>query len=283
MSIFRHPVRSLLFGLLALYLFIYPGSLVLVALDRVPVWGTWMGGAMLIMLGTIMGLWLVVNYGRRGMVATALILFISWFIEHLGSTTGFPFGSYSYTDVLQPKIIGMVPLAIPFAWLLVVPAAVGVTERLLEKGGRVGIATKVMMAASFALLLDVTIEPFAVHINNYWTWEYAGGYYGIPMSNFVAWWFTSLILAIVMLTLIVPRHEWGGRKGLAEVRRARVLPWLPPLLYVLNLTMFVFGNLGHGQWAAAAIGTLILAYLAFDWFEPGLVRWVLGKRRESGT
>lgn len=302
MSHLGSRLRPLLIGLLGFYLFLYPGSLVLVALDRVPVWGTWIGGALLILLGLLMGVWMIANYAWRGALAAALIVLISWAVEHIGATTGFPFGTYSYTDVLQPKLFGVVPLAIPFAWLLVVPAAVGVTEWLIGKGvkagrvgGRVSLTTKVLTAASFALLLDVTIEPFAVHVNNYWVWEYAGGYYGIPMSNFVAWWVTSLLLAWVMLTLITPRRSTNRSDKKAYASRfdadatlpypqpALLMPWLPVTLYVLNLTMFVVVNLAHGQGAAAAIGALILAYLAFDRFEPGLVRWVLGGRRQSGT
>lgn len=280
MSPFVTRLRHALVGFLGIYLFIYPGALVLVALDQVPVWGTWIGGALLILLGLLTGLWLVANYGWRGGLGAGLIFIISWFVEHLGATTGFPFGTYSYTDVLQPKL-GVVPLAIPFAWILVVTSAVGVTERLLEKGrravaarGRVSL-TKVLTAASFALLLDVTIEPFAVHINNYWVWQYAGGYYGIPMSNFVAWWVTSLLLAWILLALIEPVRYARRGGGEAAERQALVFSWLPQTLYVLNLVMFVVVNLSHGQVAAAAIGGLILAYLAFDRFEPGLVRWVM--------
>ncbi len=285
-----HRLRPLLYGLLGLYLFIYPGSLVLVALDRVPVWGTWMGGAMLILLGTIMAVWMTANYGRFGALAALSILVLSWMVEHIGSITGFPFGSYTYTDVLQPKLFGVVPLAIPFAWLLVVPAAVGVTERVIERRGiseptamRMTL-TKVLTAASFAVLLDVTIEPFAVHINNYWVWSYAGGYYGIPASNFVAWWVTSLLLAWVMLWFCdrASRQRVWTASGTDIVRgnAPALLAWVPIALYVLNLTMFVVVNLSHGQVAAAAIGSLIMIFLLFDWFEPVLVRWVFDVEAE---
>jgi hypothetical protein len=65
-----------------------------------------------------------------------------------------------------------------------------------------------------------------------------------------------------------------------------MLTWLPSALYLLNLTMFVLVNLAHGQIGAAAIGVLILAYLIFEWIEPGLRRWILGvqaNRRQPGA
>jgi bisanhydrobacterioruberin hydratase len=270
-------LRPLLGLFLAVYLLLYPGSLVLVALDRVPVWGTWMGGALLIWQGALMGLWLMANYGRRGAIAAGLVLFLSWAIEHIGATTGFPFGSYSYTDRLAPQIFGIVPLAIPFAWLLIVTAAMGVSEQVLEKGDRPVSAdlrmrtTKVLTAASFALLLDVTIEPFAVHINQYWVWQAGAsysGYYGIPASNFVAWWVTSLVLVWVMLRLRQSRAQ-AIMRGEITVQPV-VMPWLPVSLYLANLTMFVVVNLARGQEIAALIGGLILLFLAADWAWPRL-------------
>ena len=242
-------LRPLLLVLFGVYLAVYPGSTLLVALDRVPHWGAWMGGALLIVQGALMGLWLVANDGRRGALVAAVILLLSWAVEHLGVTTGFPFGSYGYTAALEPKVVGVVPLAIPFAWLLVVPAAVGMAERLVTRGGAL---VQMLVAALLALLLDVTIEPVAVHINGYWVWREAGFYYGVPASNFVAWWLTSLLLVGVLLRLCGPRRHAPG---------ATLLPLLPAALYALNLLMFVLVNLAHSQRLAAAIGLVLLGWL----------------------
>lgn len=254
--------------LLGVYLFLYPGSIILVALDRVPVWATWMGGALLIIQGSLMGIWLCLNYERWGLTASALILFLAWLVEHIGATTGFPFGTYTYTDVLRPQILGVVPLAIPFAWLLIVGTAVGTGEHILDQAGRpphsdVRVSvTKVLMAASLALLLDVTIEPFAVNINHYWVWNDSGHstYYGIPTSNFAAWWVTSVILVLVLLN----RRRAAALAHMerpTQIRLRSFWPWLPLTLYLTNLIMFVLVNMARGQEMAASIGALILAFL----------------------
>jgi uncharacterized membrane protein len=283
-------LRIVLYALLGIYVLLYPGSITLVALDRVPVWGTWMGGALLILQGTLMAAWLTINFGRWGLNAALLILLLSWAVEHLGATTGFPFGSYTYTDVLQPQIFGVVPLAIPFAWLLIVPAALGAGELLFarDRGDVAGAArvslTKVMMAASFALLLDVTIEPFAVNINRYWVWGDASGstYYGIPMSNFVAWWVTSLLLSWVLLWQRSAAAR-AVRYGPVAAGRAAVWPWLPLALYLSNLTMFVVVNLARGQASAALIGTAIMLVLAGAWLLPRAVRRIRQASEEAGA
>lgn len=276
----RARLRFVVSSLFIFYLFLYPGSITLVALDRVPVWGTWMGGALLILQGGIAGLWMTVNFGRWGAVASLWVLFLSWFVEHVGATTGFPFGTYTYTDVLQPQIFGVVPLAIPFAWLLIVTAAVGVGELILgrESNGRRVSATKVLTAASFALLLDVTIEPFAVHINHYWVWSDSpqGSYYGIPASNFIAWFFTSLLLSWVVLSC----RAWAARARPVEQPQP-FWPLLPVALYLTNLTMFLVVNLARGQGMAAAIGGLVLLALSCHWGLPRLLRLLRGAGHES--
>jgi putative membrane protein len=279
-------LRFVLAAFFAFYLFLYPWSITLVALDRVPVWGSWMGGALLILQGTLAGLWLTVNFGRRGAIAAAWVLFLSWLVEHVGATTGFPFGAYSYTGVLQPQVLGVVPVAIPFAWLLIVTAAVGTGELVLGREGgahhpgrRVNI-TKILTAASFALLLDVTIEPFAVHVNHYWVWTESAqpAYYGIPASNFVAWFFTSLLLSWVVLL-----YRARARAARPTTRLRPSWPWLPVTLYLSNLTMFLVVNLARGQEAAAVIGGLLLLALACYLLLPRLVRLLSGAEQESGA
>ena len=64
--------------------------------------------------------------GWKWALRTALpVLPLAWLVEFIGSHTGFPFGRYSYTPVLQPQL-GGVPLLIPLAWLMMLPPAWGV-------------------------------------------------------------------------------------------------------------------------------------------------------------
>lgn len=276
-------LRPVMIVLLGIYLSVWPGSTLLVALDRVPAWGTWMGGALLILQGLLMNLWLVANHGRRGVLAACCIFVISWAVEYLGVTTGFPFGSYGYTNALLPKLGGVVPLAIPFAWLLVVPAAVGTAERLLGKNWsqRWYPLLKVVTAASLALLLDMTIEPVAVHINGYWVWLDGGTYYGVPVSNFVAWWATS-VLIITCVLLLIRAPFIGTARTHGHSRAIPMLPHLPLILYLLNLLMFVLVNLAHSQLLAAAIGALLLSALAAYILSESRKQKVGDVRRYSG-
>ncbi|MFL5803127.1 MAG: carotenoid biosynthesis protein, partial [Roseiflexaceae bacterium] len=105
--------HRLALALFLLYLALFPGSTIVVALGQVPAWGAWMGGALLLLQAAIVLCWLVGGYGRHGGLVAALVFLLSWGAEQLGATTGWPFGRYRYTGALQPRLPGAVPLAIP--------------------------------------------------------------------------------------------------------------------------------------------------------------------------
>ena len=227
-------------ALLGLYLFIYVWSVPMLMLDLVPVWGSGMGGFLLILQGALVGLWLVRAAGRRGAVAAGVILGGSYLLEYVGVTRGVPFGQYQYTTTLGLQVGGAVPLAIPFAWLMVVPGAVMLVARL----GRAVVV--VPLAALLALLLDVLIEPVAAYVTGYWQWVASGPFYGVPTANFLAWGGAALVLAS-LLWLIVP-----------GLHRAVPAGWLPPLLFMLNALQFTLVNAAHGYWWSVLAGGLLL-------------------------
>ena len=244
----RRSLRQIILLLLAVYLFIYVFAVPMLMLDLVPAWGTWMGGFLLILQGSLLTLWLAANAGARGWLAAAGIGGLSWAVEHLGVTTGWPFGPYSYTGMLGWKLGGVVPLPIPFAWLLVIPAAIGAARWLLPaRTSRIWLA---LLAPLLALALDLLLEPVAAYIMDYWHWLDSGPYYGVPTANFIAWGVTALVLTLLTLVL-------GGKR----LRDPAVLPDVPVLLYLLNLVQFTLVDLVYGYVWAALIGVVVSAPL----------------------
>ncbi len=239
------PRDRWLIGGLAVYLFIYTFAVPMLMLDLVPAWGRGMGGALLILQGGLVGGWLVRGAGWRGAVAAGCISAGGFVVEYVGVTTGWPFGPYQYTPVLGWQLAGAVPLAIPFAWLLVVPTSLAVA-RWLVGGWRC-----VALAAALALVLDLLIEPVAAYVVGYWQWEAPGRYYGVPTANFVAWATTALVLAALTWALVGRR--WAQMP----------LAWLPPLLYGLNVLQFWLVDLAYGYWWAVALGAAVLGLLGW--------------------
>lgn len=254
--------RRLGLALFLAYLAVFPGSTLTVALDRVPAWGQWMGGALLLAQGASVALWLAGSYGRRGALAAALVALLGWGVEHLGVTSGLPFGSYRYTDALQPQLLGVVPLAIPAAWLMAALGAWQLARRQAAADGWRAVAG----AATLVLLLDLQIETVATKINAYWVWEARGPYYGVPTINFVAWWLVGAAMALVVARALPtqpdPRAEGQPSTGATATLIRRAWPHIPALLYLLSTLMFTVVNLARGYPLAGLVGLATLLWAA---------------------
>jgi putative membrane protein len=244
-------LRQAIVLLLGIYLFIYVFAVPMLVFELVPVWGTGMGGFLLILQGSLLALWLTANAGGRGLLAAICIAVISWAVEHRGVTTGLPFGRYSYTDVLGWKFDGSVPLPIPFAWLLVVPAAIGAARLLLPDHTRHPIGL-LIGAPLLALVLDLLLEPVAAYITGYWQWLDSGPYYGVPTANFLAWGALALLLTLLTIGLC-------GRR----ITEAALLPAVPALLYTLNLLQFALVDLAYGFFVPALLGATVALMIAW--------------------
>jgi putative membrane protein len=202
--------------------------------------------------------------------ASLLILFLSWAAEQIGTTTGLPFGKYTYTAVLIPKVFDIVPLPIPFAWLLVVPATLATAEDLWFSQTSTSLGScfqKALGAAFLALLLDTTIEPVAFHISKYWIWHETGFYYGVPLKNFISWGGLSFLLTLILLFFLKNRSI---QVSITTFSSSKAFPWLPMLLYFLNLVLFTLVNLTQQQFIAAAVGLISLSFLLFWWLRAHL-------------
>ncbi len=122
------------------------------------------------------------------MRALAVVLIGAWLIEYIGSTTGLPFGAYHYTEQLQPQL-GGVPLLIPLAWLMMLPAAWTVAA-LLAPHNRIAFTA---VAGAALTAWDLFLDPQMVAWG-FWTWHTPGGYFGIPWLNFLGWFASGMLL-----------------------------------------------------------------------------------------
>lgn len=135
----------------------------------------------------------------RLLLLLLLVLPATWFVERIGSTTGWPFGDYHYTARLVPQI-GGVPAIIPFAWLMMLPPAWAVAGRIV--GQRSGWRFAAVSGLAF-MAWDLFLDPQMVAWG-YWVWNdphpWLGGYFGIPWINFGGW-----ALSATLITALVTR------------------------------------------------------------------------------
>lgn len=130
----------------------------------------------------------------------ALFLFgsgalISLIAEALGASTGILFGNYSYTDQLGYKLFGLVPWLIPIAWCSMLYLAWHVAWGSVKPHAPrfISQALHITTAALAITAWDLSLDPRMVQ-DGYWVWHQGGPYFGIPISNYVGWFVTALVI-----------------------------------------------------------------------------------------
>lgn len=187
---------------------------------------------------------------RRTLRAVAIVLPLTWLIEFVGSTTGVPFGVYTYTDALQPQL-GHVPLLIPMAWLMMLPPAWAVASAVVGEKKRVPF---VLVSALAFTAWDLFLDPQMVGWG-YWVWSYPGPYFGIPLVNFGGW-----LLASALVTAAV---------------RPRELPVVPLLaIYTVTWILQLIGQLFFWQMPGPALvgGTAMGLFVIAAWRRTKMPR-----------
>jgi putative membrane protein len=171
------------------------------------------------------------RYGWRHFVMFFILTFvISWSYETISILTGFPFGHYVYTDKLGPKL-WLVPLLIMPAYFAMGYIAWTLGHVLLDrfddrlKGAEVVL---VPVLASFVMVMwDLCIDPASSTITGAWIWRDGGGYFGVPLVNFLGWYLCVFTIYLVFALYLQRSGEWHRAPNLDE----RSTWTLPALMY----------------------------------------------------
>jgi uncharacterized membrane protein len=178
---------------------------------------------------------------RKTLIFFAAATTISLSMELLGTSTGFPFGAYSYASFLGFKIADRVPYSIPLSWFYMgftcfILANMIVTRWRLRRRS----AWSLALGAYFLTVWDLALDPaMASHYLplHFWIWHETGPYFGMPMRNLVGWSATGLAF------MGISRLFWR-----ADLDAQRIPAWLPFGLYVANVGFATALNLDAGLW-----------------------------------
>jgi len=137
------------------------------------------------------------RYHWSGIVIFIVIcLVVSNILENTSILTGFPFGHYHYTDALGPKLF-LVPLVIGLAYFSTGYLAWVLSTILIGDVRRKSSAFTtfaVPFIASFLMVVwDLCFDPTSSTIQQWWIWEQGGGYFGVPITNYLGWFFTVYV------------------------------------------------------------------------------------------
>src|SRR5437588_909331 len=138
-----------------------------------------------------------VRYQWSGIITfLVMCLVVSNLLENTSILTGFPFGHYYYTSDLGPKLF-LVPLVIGLAYfgtgyLAWVLATVLIGE-VRPKGSAFTTFTVPFIASFMMVAWDLGMDPTSSTIRHLWIWEQGGGYFGVPLTNYLGWFFTVYV------------------------------------------------------------------------------------------
>ncbi|WP_284639926.1 carotenoid biosynthesis protein [Paenibacillus silviterrae] len=282
-------LRSWSNGITVLYVLWFLCGYILITGDLLPAWLEWANSFYLILGGVTAGIWYIGRYGvRQALILIVVCASISYTAEWIGVHTGRWFGSYSYGPSFAPLVFG-VPLAIPFAWimLLVIAKAFAPVKagRKLWKGLTVQQALSpdkesllrsrrrarrrhfwlpAVWAAIMVTSMDLLLDPVASQ-KRYWSWAAPDhgtptlpDFYSVPLSNFVCW----LVTALLIINIINFLHdEYFDREAGRSSAYGPFIPWL--LLLTLE-SLFLTLALRTGLWWAAGANVALLSIL-FLW------------------
>ncbi len=168
---------------------------------------------------------------------------ISLCSELIGTTSGYPFGNYAYTEFLGYKVAGHVPFSIPLSWFYV-GFACYVLGALIADRFKLAPpwAWGVGLGVWFLTVWDLVLDPAMAHADlavKFWEWSDTGPYFGMPIQNFVGWSATGLVY------MVLSRLAWNAD---LDAARERVPALFPFVVYVANTVFAAAVSASVGLW-----------------------------------
>lgn len=259
-------VLSMAFGLAGL-LWVMPHPEILEYLPAGSTMYRWSmagGGVVYILLGTAA----VSLYAYRTLGLKALLTFlvpaiaVSLSSELSGTSTGFPFGDYSYLNGLGYKIAGLVPFTIPLSWFYL-----GISSYLLARGGLMGLRSswwRQMVAIAIGALLlmswDFVLDPaMSQTAMPFWYWHQPGAFFGMPYENFAGWFLTGMVFMSIAALF------WRSNDRVKGLSKENLT--LPLTVYLANFAFAMFMSLAAGIFIPVLLGLVVGA-------TPAVVCWL---------
>lgn len=148
---------------------------------------------------------------RTAWIFLALAAPIGWFAEQMGSTFGWFFGSYTYTDVLGPRL-GDVPLVIPLMWFGLCHVGFVMASLVLWRqpappraGWKTGALTA-LMGAMVVTAFDLGADPYFVYVLKAWIMaEKDGDWFGETVRGFEGWMLVSFVIVALFQAIARPK------------------------------------------------------------------------------
>jgi putative membrane protein len=195
------------------------------------------------------------RYGLNGVLVFLLLTSLVGFsMENLSIAGGSPFDQYHYTNFFRAPMIGRVPLDVGVLYFGMGYTAWVIGNILLDKADtrldqRFNLIALPVIAAFVLAMWDVVLDPTSSTINNVWIWHNSGGYFGVPLTNFIGWFVVAYLFFQGFALHLAARARHTPIRTNPDGKRY----WLPPVVLYLLVgaghvaTYFISPNTEHAD------------------------------------
>lgn len=198
---------------------------------------------------------------RKALIFLVVTSVTGFLAEILGTSTGFPFGKYYYTNFLGPKVLG-VPEVVPLVWFVIAYLTFSIARKTVraQTTTQSALAKLALLTAFGAVAWDFMVDPM---FSSYGYWVWTGQFLplpkldGIPLTNFVGW------FVLVTLMLAIYLRSSNSNKNL--IQRENTLD--SRLAYILLLVDGTIANWALGNYLVIALGIFaMLSFIAISYY-----------------
>ena len=182
---------------------------------------------------------MLLAYSWRDTLAYLLIcLVITFTMENIGIASGFPFGHYHFEVLPMLPHVGTVPIIVGPLYFGMGYMAWVVAGTLLDDAhrrlDRPFLVLALPIVAAFVMVQwDVVMAPPFSTLGKAWIWHDGGGYFGVPLSNFLGWYLTVWLFFQAFAVYLYRRRKPGAEH---TAQRGRAF-WLVPILLYLGVAL----------------------------------------------
>lgn len=145
--------------------------------------------------------------GLRGILSFAAVcILIGNVIENVGVAVGIPFGRYTFTSVMGPKLFH-VPILLGLAYIGMAYVSWMVACAILKRHGQAHPMAIPFLAALVMTSWDLAQDPVWSTMLGAWVWRDGGRWFGVPISNYVGWYLTVLVIYLAFAATAKPQQS----------------------------------------------------------------------------
>ncbi|MGZ7209076.1 MAG: carotenoid biosynthesis protein [Methanobacterium sp.] len=169
---------------------------------------------------------------KKTSVLFSISLSFGLFFELIGVKYGWIFGNYYYAGT--PDIFGLVPLVTVFSWAILIYTSYTISNIFLKgfKGEKpslppsslISYTSMIILLCSISGLiivnLDMLIDPVVTSPQIAgWVWIGGGPYFGIPLSNYLGWFFVAFLATLLfrLYESFFPKPEFNKKLNYTDL------------------------------------------------------------------